>query len=121
MQLHLDIIDHLSSIGYNLVKFSLVNGRLVYQRPNQFVVVVGQSGSGETTLLKLLTREEVPTSGKIIVGGIDFDKLKDSKIPQLRRKIGVRVKILNLSCLSQNDFPRSFMNTNYNFQIMIDR
>jgi tRNA G10 N-methylase Trm11 len=34
---HLDIIDHLSSIGYNLVKFSLVNGRLVYQRPNQFV------------------------------------------------------------------------------------
>ena len=61
----------------------------LYIEPKEFVVVVGQSGSGKTTLLKLLTREEVPTSGKIIVGGIDFDKLKDSKIPQLRRKIGV--------------------------------
>ena len=61
----------------------------LYIEPKEFVVVVGQSGSGKTTLLKLLTREEVPTSGKIIVGEIDFDKLKDSKIPQLRRKIGV--------------------------------
>jgi len=61
----------------------------LYIEPKEFVVVVGQSGSGKTTLLRLLTREEVPTSGKIIVGGIDYDNLKDSKIPQLRRKIGV--------------------------------
>jgi len=55
----------------------------------EFVIVVGQSGAGKSTLLKLLTREERPTSGKIIVGGIDYDKLKDREIPMLRRKIGV--------------------------------
>src|SRR3954466_14339683 len=57
--------------------------------PKEFVIVVGQSGAGKTTLLKLLTREERPTSGKIIIGGIDYDKLKDKDIPMLRRKIGV--------------------------------
>ncbi|HSX47451.1 MAG TPA: cell division ATP-binding protein FtsE [Patescibacteria group bacterium] len=57
--------------------------------PNEFVIVIGQSGAGKTTLLRLLTREERPTSGKIIVGGIDYDKLKDRDIPILRRKIGV--------------------------------
>src|ERR1700722_15437583 len=57
--------------------------------PKEFVIVVGQSGAGKTTLLRLLTREERPTSGKIIVGGMDYDKLKDRDIPMLRRKIGV--------------------------------
>jgi cell division transport system ATP-binding protein len=57
--------------------------------PKEFVIVIGQSGAGKTTLLKLLTREERPTSGKIIVGGVDYDKLKDKDIPMLRRKIGV--------------------------------
>jgi cell division transport system ATP-binding protein len=57
--------------------------------PNEFVILVGTSGAGKTTLLRLLTREERPTSGKIIIGGIDYDKLKDKDIPLLRRKIGV--------------------------------
>ncbi|MEI8338595.1 MAG: cell division ATP-binding protein FtsE [bacterium] len=55
----------------------------------EFVIVIGQSGAGKTTLLRLLTREERQTSGKIVVGGIDYDKLKDRDIPHLRRKIGV--------------------------------
>lgn len=55
---------------------------------NEFVVIVGESGAGKSTLLKLLTREEKPTSGKIIVGGIDYERLKDKDIPFLRRKIG---------------------------------
>lgn len=61
----------------------------IHVDPKEFVIVIGQSGAGKTTLLKLLTREERPTSGKIIVGGIDYDKLKDKDIPMLRRKIGV--------------------------------
>ena len=61
----------------------------IHVEPKEFVIVVGQSGAGKTTLLRLLTREERPTTGKIIVGGIDYDKLKDRDIPILRRKIGV--------------------------------
>ncbi len=55
----------------------------------EFVIIIGKSGAGKTTLLRLLTREERQTSGKIVVGGIDYDKLKDRKIPMLRRRIGV--------------------------------
>lgn len=54
----------------------------------EFVVIVGQSGAGKSTLLKLLTRELKPTSGKIVVGGIDYESLRDRDIPYLRRKIG---------------------------------
>lgn len=56
--------------------------------PKEFVVIIGTSGAGKSTLLKLLTREERPTAGKIVVGGIDYDKLKDRDIPLLRRRIG---------------------------------
>src|SRR6185312_1052290 len=60
----------------------------LHVEPKEFVIIVGQSGAGKSTLLKLLTREERPSSGKIIVGGIDYDKLRDRDIPLLRRKIG---------------------------------
>ncbi len=61
----------------------------LHVEPKEFVIIVGPSGAGKSTLLKLLTREEKPTSGKIIVGGIDYETLKDREIPLLRRKIGV--------------------------------
>ncbi|HSX44563.1 MAG TPA: cell division ATP-binding protein FtsE [Candidatus Saccharimonadales bacterium] len=61
----------------------------LHVEPKEFVIIIGKSGAGKSTLLKLLTREELPNSGKIIVGGLDYDKLKDSDIPLLRRKIGV--------------------------------
>ena len=61
----------------------------LHVEPKEFVIVVGQSGAGKTTLLRLLTREEKPTRGKIIVGGVDYDKLRDKDVPLLRRKIGV--------------------------------
>lgn len=60
----------------------------LHVEPREFVIVVGTSGAGKSTLLKLLTREEKPTSGKIVVGGIDYDNLKDKDIPRLRRRIG---------------------------------
>ena len=61
----------------------------LHVEPKEFVIIIGKSGAGKSTLLKLLTREERPTSGKIVVGGLDYDKLKDRDIPLLRRKIGV--------------------------------
>lgn len=71
------------SMGPALDRISL------HVEPKEFVIVVGQSGAGKTTLLRLLTREEKPTSGKMIVGGVDYDKLRDRDVPLLRRKIGV--------------------------------
>lgn len=61
----------------------------LHVEPKEFVIIIGKSGAGKSTLLKLLTREERQTSGKIVIGGIDYDKLKDKDIPLLRRKIGV--------------------------------
>jgi len=74
---------------YNRDLGSALDRVTLHVEPKEFVIVIGQSGAGKTTLLRLLTREERPTSGKIIVGGIDYDKLKDKDIPMLRRKIGV--------------------------------
>ncbi|MBI3983810.1 cell division ATP-binding protein FtsE [Candidatus Microgenomates bacterium] len=57
--------------------------------PREFVCIVGPSGAGKSTLIRLLIREDIPSSGKIIVGGIDYDSLKHRDIPHLRRRIGV--------------------------------
>ena len=66
-----------------------LNRASIHVSAGEFVIIVGTSGAGKSTLLKLLTREEKPSSGKIVVGGIDYDNLKDKHIPLLRRKIGV--------------------------------
>ncbi|MCF8019579.1 cell-division signal transducer (ATP-binding protein) [Petrocella atlantisensis] len=54
-----------------------------------FVFIVGSSGSGKSTLLKLLMKEINPTSGKLHIEEKDITKLRRSKIPKLRRSIGV--------------------------------
>lgn len=66
-----------------------INRVSLHIKPKEFVILVGTSGAGKSTLLRMLTREEKPTSGKIVVGGIDYDNLRDKDIPLLRRKIGV--------------------------------
>ncbi len=62
----------------------------------EFVFVVGPSGSGKTTLFRLLIREILPSKGAIIVNDWDITKLPNSKIPSLRRKIGVVFQDLKL-------------------------
>src|SRR3989339_897296 len=54
-----------------------------------FVSIVGQSGTGKTTLVKLLIAEEKPTRGKIEIGGWDITKIDKNSVPYLRRQIGV--------------------------------
>ena len=70
-----------------------------------FVFIIGSTGCGKSTLIKMLYREEKPTSGKIIVGGIDVAKLRNGKVYKLRRKLGVvfqDFKLLNRSPVYEN-------------------
>lgn len=55
----------------------------------EFVYVVGPSGAGKSTFIKLMYREERPTHGKIYINGINVDRVKERKIPHIRRNIGV--------------------------------
>ncbi len=54
----------------------------------EFVFLVGSSGSGKSTFLRLLLKEEVPTAGKVHVAGKDLARLSNWKVPALRRSIG---------------------------------
>jgi len=56
---------------------------------NEFLYVVGPSGAGKSTFMKLIYREERPTKGSIFVNGFNLEKLKQRKIPYVRRNIGV--------------------------------
>lgn len=55
----------------------------------EFVFFVGPSGAGKSTIMKLIYREEVATSGNVLVGRIDVSKLKTSQVPRLRRRMGI--------------------------------
>ncbi|MBE6709210.1 MAG: cell division ATP-binding protein FtsE [Ruminococcaceae bacterium] len=55
----------------------------------EFVFLVGHSGAGKTTMMKLLLREERPSSGQIIVGNYDLSNMPNRKVPFYRRQLGV--------------------------------
>ena len=55
----------------------------------EFVFVIGPTGCGKSTLIKVIYREEKPTSGEVFVGGVNVAKLRNRKVYKIRRKIGV--------------------------------
>jgi len=61
----------------------------LYIGRGEFVFILGHSGAGKSTMLKLILREEVPTEGRIIVGDYDLKKIKKRDIPYMRRNLGV--------------------------------
>ena len=66
-----------------------LNGVNLRIEDGEFVFIVGDSGAGKLTLLKLLTREIAPTSGRVFVNGYNLAKIKNKKIPYFRRSIGM--------------------------------
>lgn len=64
------------------------NANFVIEK-GDFAFLVGSSGSGKSTLIKLILKEEEPTSGSIIINGKDTTFIKQSRIPYLRRSMGV--------------------------------
>lgn len=55
----------------------------------EFVFILGHSGAGKSTFLKLIQMEEKPTKGRVIINGQDLTKMKRRKVPYLRRQMGV--------------------------------
>lgn len=71
----------------------------------EFVFIIGSTGCGKSTLIKMLYREEKPTSGEILIGGLNVGRLRNSKVYRLRRKIGVvfqDFKLLNKKTVYEN-------------------
>ena len=72
--------------GHDSIGLKNIN---LHIRPGEFVSVVGQSGTGKTTLVRMLIAEERPSSGSIQIGGWEIGRIRPGDIPLLRRQIGV--------------------------------
>lgn len=90
----------IGSGGFKLIKMKNVykkypngvvatNGMSIEIDRGEFVYVVGPSGAGKSTFIKMIYREEVPTSGELLFDNINITQLKQREVPQLRRRIGV--------------------------------
>ena len=90
------------SKGMNTIMIELVDVSLKYNNETtalnhinlkvdkgEFAYVVGSSGAGKSSIIKLLLRERIASAGKVFVNGYDLSKLKRRKIPEFRRSLGV--------------------------------
>ncbi|OGD94476.1 cell division ATP-binding protein FtsE [Candidatus Curtissbacteria bacterium RIFCSPHIGHO2_01_FULL_41_44] len=81
-------------IQFEQVTKKYPNGQIALEDINlkiddgQFIFIVGPSGAGKSSLLKLITREILPTSGQVLINAENTRQIPESKIPLLRRKIG---------------------------------
>ncbi len=69
------------TVALNHVSFTVKQG--------EFVFIVGASGAGKSSIIKLLLREKVATKGTVLVNGYDLGKIKNRQIPEFRRTLGV--------------------------------
>ncbi len=96
---------------YNNKEYALKNIDLRID-DGEFVFIVGESGSGKTTLTKLLLREEKVSDGRIVMNGFRLDKMKDRKVPYLRREMGVVFQDFRL-------FPKKTVYENVAFAMQV--
>ncbi|MBE5939299.1 MAG: cell division ATP-binding protein FtsE [Lachnospiraceae bacterium] len=69
--------------------FPALNDINLHIKKGEFVFIVGDSGAGKSTLMKIIMKELDPTEGKVFINGKFTNNLRRSKIPQLRREMGV--------------------------------
>lgn len=82
----LEIIDVSKIYPGGSVALQDINVRI---EQGEFVFIVGPSGAGKSTFFKMLFREVLPSSGKVIVNGHDLVKMTDKEIPYFRRQLGI--------------------------------
>lgn len=81
------ILENVSKIYKNGTK--ALNDFSLEIQDGEFVYIIGETGSGKSTLIKLLNGEEIPTKGRVMVDGTNVGRLRFGKVPLYRRKIGV--------------------------------
>jgi len=94
-----------ASKSYNHGKIQVLTGVDLSIKPGEFVSIVGQSGAGKTTMVRLLIGEERVDSGKLVIGDWDITRLSKREVPFLRRQIGVifqDFKLLPKKTLEEN-------------------
>lgn len=80
------IFQNVSKIYNHIIALDKINFKI---QPGEFVSLVGLSGAGKSTIIKLLIAEEKPTKGQIFFGSYEVNKLKHNQLPEFRRHIGV--------------------------------
>ncbi|HDY73050.1 MAG TPA: ATP-binding cassette domain-containing protein [Candidatus Jorgensenbacteria bacterium] len=84
------VFKNVSKIYHQNGRESIALDKVTFKiQPNEFVSVVGRSGAGKSTIIRLLTGEEKPSKGQVFFGSYEVDKLKSSELPEFRRNIGV--------------------------------
>jgi cell division ATP-binding protein FtsE len=78
----------------------------------EFVFIVGHSGAGKTTLTKLLLREEKVTEGRLVIDNFHLEKMRESRVPYLRRTMGVVFQDFRL-------FPKKTVFENVSFAMQV--
>lgn len=89
------IIEHLTKVYERGEVLALRDVSLSIRR-GEFVVLIGLSGSGKSTLLRCINRLIEPTSGRILLDGVDVTKAKGAELRQIRRRIGMVFQHFNL-------------------------
>ncbi len=82
----IDFIDLSKTYANGTKALSNVN---LHIDDGEFVFIVGASGAGKSTFLKIIMREEVPSSGRVVIDGVELNGLKARKVPYYRRKLGI--------------------------------
>jgi cell division transport system ATP-binding protein len=99
------LFDISKAYSFKNPEVKALNGINLHVKPGEFVSIVGQSGTGKTTLVKALIGEEKVDEGKILIGGWDITNIGRREVPFLRRQIGVifqDFKLLPKKTLAEN-------------------